>query len=170
MIMLMTMYLRPELIRFMQSNRLFSHFLGNIYGKSDTVPKDCSAAYTYLADHLNASTAWTNIQRVNICDQRYGLEATRKKSGTICHFTFDSSVPIAAASLIQHFFALQPMCHKVAIFIRHWQTMLNKEQEDCLTMSGYLLTVLVIFFFQFMNLLPSVCELQTGTKVICNSE
>lgn len=123
--------------------------------------------------HLNASNLWTDVKRIKVFDQKNAVEAKRKCSGTICHFTFDSGVPVAAANIIKHFFQLQPMCHKMVVFIRYWQTMINKENKNCLPLSGYFLTVLVIFFFQFIGLLPSVYKLQSKdgvAKVNYNSE
>lgn len=140
-------------------------------GKS--VPKSCTDACESLMSHLNASKLWTDVKIMIACDQKNAVEAKRKCSGTICHFTFDSGVPVAAANLIEHFFELQPMCHKMVIFIRHWQMMINKENKNCLPLSGYFLTILVIFFFQFIGLLPSVHELQSNdgvTKVNFNGE
>lgn len=130
------------------------------------MPKQCTAANESVMAYLNGSKTWTDVKQIKVFDQRNVVEAKRKCSGTVCHFTFDLGVPVAAANLIEHFFKLQPMCHKMVIFIRHWQTMINRNNPNCLPLSGYFLTVLVIFFFQFLDLLPSVHELQNKDGVV----
>lgn len=144
-----------------------------IHHTSKAVPKQCAVAQETLMAHLNESNLWAGVKPVKVMDQRNALEAMRKSSGTFCHFTFDSGVPVATATLIEHFFKLQPMCHKVVVFVRYWQMMLNRENNNCLPLSGYLLTVLVVFFFQFIGLLPSVYALQNKeglAKVTYNGE
>lgn len=130
------------------------------------MPKQCTAACESLMTYLNASKSWTDVKQIKVFDKKNAVEAKRECNGTLCHFTFDSGIPVAAASLIEHFFKLQPMCHKMVIFIRHWQMTINRDNKNCLPMSGYFLTVLVIFFFQFLNLLPSVYELQNKDGVV----
>lgn len=135
--------------------------------------KTSAVALESLATILNASKTWIDVKQIRVFDQRYAIEAKRSCTDTICHFTFDTGVPIAAARLIEHFFELQPMCKKLTVFIKHWQSTINKENPGCLPLSGYLITILVIFFFQFIDLLPSVHSLQNIeglTKVNYNGE
>lgn len=52
------------------------------------------------------------------------------------------------------------------MYLRYWLDQININVENTFKFNGYLITVLVISFFQINHLLPSVCTLQTNIKKV----
>lgn len=86
------------------------------------------------------------------------LTAIHLPTNIHCTFSLDSSVPLHASSLIIHLFDSFPICRELIIFVKKWL------QSKNLCFSGYFITILVIVFFQRLEILPSIHSLQTKSK------
>lgn len=83
------------------------------------------------------------------------LTAVHKPTNILCSFSFDSSIPIHTTHLINYIFDLYPVCRQLVIFVKQWM-----KERNLSGISGYVITILVIVFFQRLDLLPSVQAMQ----------
>lgn len=88
------------------------------------------------------------------------LRVVSRREKLDCDLSFSNGLSCCNTALIQHFIELQPVCKKLAIFVKFWSHELH------LGLNSYLLSLLVIFYLQQEELLPSVASLQEGTPPV----
>lgn len=114
-----------------------------------------------MTDDPASASHWTDLKCLVFDETAIQLlTAVHKQTNIRCTFTFDSSVPIHVAELINYYITLSPVCRDLIIFIKEW---LRKHN---LAIRGYVVTILVIVFLQRLDILPSVHSLQQGKRMV----
>lgn len=75
-----------------------------------------------------------------------------------CDITFTSGLGVENSKLIHHMFNLQPEAFKLYHFVRIWIHI------DEFSFKRYMVALLVIFYLQNNNLMPSVVQMQKDAK------
>lgn len=75
-----------------------------------------------------------------------------------CDITFDSGLGVENTKLVHHLFSMQPEAFKLYHFVRIWIHI------DEFAFKRYMVAILVIFYMQQKNLLPSVVDLQKNAE------
>lgn len=75
--------------------------------------------------------------------------------------SFTNGISTCNSNLLAHLFDIQPEAVKLFHFVREW---MKSQGFDCL--KGYTVTLLVLFFLQQKNLMPSVEQVQQDIEVI----
>lgn len=78
-----------------------------------------------------------------------------------CDLSFSNGLSSCNTALIGYFIDLQPVCKKLAAFVKQW---VSKSQ---LGVNSYIVSLLVIFYLQQQGLLPTVQVLQEVCKPLC---
>lgn len=134
-------------------------FSDKTYENDFLLNKECqkNARKNCLLVLSGLSSDWTDFKLITFADSPTQLlAAIHRTANIICNFSFDSSIPIHTAELINYFFELSPLCRELVIFIKTGQQQYN------FSFGGYIITILVIVFMQHLKLLPSVYSLQQG--------
>lgn len=71
-----------------------------------------------------------------------------------CDLSFSNGLSHCNTKLISYFISLQPLFAKIALIVKEWAHAAD------IKINSYALTLLVVFYFQHVNLLPTVLELQ----------
>lgn len=142
-------------------------------------------AMTDVKRILGENNEWSDVK----CSEqtRYGvLSATNTKNKLKCHFRFGTGVVVRNSEVIQCLFEAQPvcMCHigifngisnnssliflvsgrQMVICVRLLMQEMQSDEGNWLNkFNGYIVTLMVIFYFQENKKLPSVCSLQAAT-------
>jgi DNA polymerase sigma len=82
------------------------------------------------------------------------LRAFCRSAGIDCDLSFSNGLSSCNTALIGYFVNLQPVCKKLVMFLKKWQSTLQ------LGLNSYIISLLVIFYLQQQQLLPSVHRLQ----------
>lgn len=89
-------------------------------------------------------------------------ERTKSEIPLLDHFTgeiaFDNDMGVRNSHLLRHLFEIQPEMLKFMHFIRIWGNICN------FNFKRYQITLLVIFFLQQMNLMPSIKRVQKNLE------
>lgn len=73
-----------------------------------------------------------------------------------CDLSFSNGLSDCNTSLLQYFFEVQPICHKLSFFMKKWIRSTSFSDQ----FSTYTAVLMVVFFLQSLKLLPSVRQLQ----------
>lgn len=90
-------------------------------------------------------TLKTPVPTLRICSRIQNIQ---------CDITFSSGLGVENTKLMYHLFNLQPEAHKLYHFARIWIHI------DEFSFKRYVVALLVVFFLQTRNLMPSVLKLQ----------
>lgn len=103
----------------------------------------------------SSSSNWSDLNYLAFDETAIQLLTTvHIPTNTRCVFSFDSTIPIHTAALINYFIELSPVCRDLILFVKNWQRTHN------LALRGYVITILVIVYLQRVKVLPSVYSLQ----------
>ncbi|XP_031634243.1 uncharacterized protein LOC116347682 [Contarinia nasturtii] len=114
---------------------------------------------------LQESCDWFNAK----CSEqsRYGiLSATNSSTNWECNFRFGTGVAVRNSDIISTLFEAQPVARQLVISVR------LALQEGAIDdwakhFTGYVVTLLVIFYLQIAKKLPSILSLQTNQVMKC---
>lgn len=81
--------------------------------------------------------------------------------GIDCDLSFSNGLSSCNTALIGYFVNLQPVCKKLVMFLKTWASSLQ------LGINSYLVSLIVIFYLQQQQLLPSVEILQSSISPVC---
>ncbi|XP_059613002.1 terminal uridylyltransferase Tailor-like [Phlebotomus argentipes] len=81
-----------------------------------------------------------------------------------CDLSFTSGLSHINTSLIRYLLTLQPDCHRVACFVKAWYKSIFVSTYESNKLSSYMITILVVFFMQTINLLPPIFYLQNTVE------
>lgn len=124
----------------------------------------------------NFPSEWTNVD--GSCDNRIGLypviKAVDARFGINCTFSFANGIFVEANKLLREFISALPMSKTICcrMWLRNKKHIFDFTVRDVVnTLKGnnigtfqfntYQLTILVLWYFQYRNHLPSVRALQT---------
>lgn len=113
---------------------------------------------------LSESSYWTNVKCSE--EHRYGIVfATAKGFKQKCHFRFGTGVVVRNSEVIAALFDAQPICRQLVISVRLlMQHMHTNNEKWAGHFSGYIISLLAIFYFQVKKKLPSIASLQADAK------
>ncbi|XP_058822385.1 terminal uridylyltransferase Tailor-like isoform X2 [Topomyia yanbarensis] len=104
--------------------------------------------WTSLVPIINARTpilrAWNTVEKID------------------CDISFANGLSYCNTMLIKYMFELQPICYRVALYVKEWARLSNIEG-----LNSYTLNLLTIYYFQVQKLLPSVYDLQKDSTERC---
>lgn len=132
---------------------------------------------------LTKSTLWTGVRTITT-EPMIRIFAEHKSSKIHCNISFGihgTAVCVHTTRLIKHLFDVQSNCmcisqpcianminfvsifnlgHRMVIWMQCW----FKKAEN-IKLSNYLITLLVIFYFQMRKKLPSILTMQNGKQI-----
>lgn len=93
---------------------------------------------------------------------RFPLIRCLYKNSFEVDLTFNNASGFENTKFINYIFQIQPMSMKLSLFLK----LLFKELNYVTLYSNYILTILVLFYFQENNWLPSIARIQEGLAPI----
>lgn len=133
------------------------YFLDNHYFK--TANNISSTEFKYIENQLRKTEQWVDFFSITGARTPI-LQATFQPENLPCDLSFSNGLSHCNSKLISYFISLQPLFAKIAVIVKKWA------QAADMKMNSYALTLLVVFYFQKVKLLPTVFELQKDEKPI----
>ncbi|XP_058451299.1 terminal uridylyltransferase 7-like [Malaya genurostris] len=122
---------------------------GKIYSKTR------QATLIYLLDEvLSRSKDWSKLAAVTGARTPI-LRARYKPEKIYCDISFANGLSCRNTMLIQYLFELQPIFHRIVLYLKKWANFLHIGG-----LNSYTITLLTMFYLQDKKLLPSVYDLQ----------
>lgn len=106
---------------------------------------------------LSNSTCWDSFEPV-VHARTPILRVFCKSEKIDCDLSFSNGLSCCNTILIGYFIDLQPVCKKLAAFVKCWASELQ------LGINSYLISLMIIFYLQREGLLPSVKQLQDACE------
>lgn len=72
--------------------------------------------------------------------------------------TFNNGLAVENSKMLRHLFDIQPEAAKFCLFVKKWLKM------NEVSVKNYNVVLLVVFYLQQKNLLPTICEVQDGLR------
>lgn len=111
-------------------------------------------AFRHIEDNLRATKSWTEF--VPIVNARTPIIRAYNLSEKIdCDLSFGNGLSHCNTRLINFFIDIQPLFGKVAAVVKHYAHVADFK------MNSYIVTLLVVYYFQVHMLLPPVHEIQS---------
>ncbi|XP_063699349.1 terminal uridylyltransferase Tailor-like [Culicoides brevitarsis] len=109
--------------------------------------------FKYIETELRKTEQWCDFFPITAARTPI-LQAVFKPENLPCDLSFTNGLSHCNTKLISFFIDIQPLFAKIAIIVKKWAQIADMK------MNSYALTLLVVFYFQQVKLLPAVCEMQ----------
>lgn len=126
--------------------------IGNVENDNQA---DISKKLNKVTKLLRKTKDWNNFAPIAAARVPI-LRAFNIKEGIDCDIGFSNALGERNTMLMKYFFELQPICHKMCLFLKKWLLVTTLKSK----FSTYTLVLMVIYYLQIEKLLPSVKSLQ----------
>lgn len=131
----------------------------NMYVDDGNKPKTAESVQLLFNELVTFFTAnndeWV-IQNTEEAGARTHLTVKNTCENLCCRITFDSEIYCSDSKLIRYYMKTFPMCQKLCYFVQEFSKWID------LNIDRYVIVVLVIFYLQRRDYLPTVAQLQSN--------
>lgn len=131
----------------------------NLYvndGKKPKTAESVKLLFNELVAFFTANSDEWVIQNTEEAGIRTHLTVKNNCENLCCRISFDSEIYCSNSKLIRYYMTTFPMCQKLCYFVQEFLKWID------LDFSRYVIVVLVIFYLQRRDFLPTVAQLQSN--------